>query len=774
MLRLPHLRLLAAGLCHISVFIQNTAVATSPTPDRSLLSNEFQRLTMSTPSSSSEIRFEFRVDEFCRQAATELSLSIEQVESTVRLLEEGNTIPFIARYRKEVTKNLDERQLRAIEDLLARAKDLAARKNTVLKTIHEQGKLTTELRRQIENCMEPRVLEDLYLPYKPKKRTRAAIARERGLQPLADLLFSQQRLPGSRNELLRKFISSEKDVPDERAAIQGACDIVAEQWAENISNRQWMVENAQRGEIVSSVRKGKSEEGSKFENYFDCKEKISRMPAHRFLAMQRGEAEGILRIGMAMDDETNQRHLKNRLLTNPNFEFKAELEATVVDCYDRLLRPSAENALLQSLKEKADREAVDVFAKNLRDLLMAPPAGPQVTIGIDPGFRTGCKVAVVDETGQFICNETIYPTPPRSDTEHAAGVLLKLIRKYNVTLISIGNGTASRETDKFVADVIRQHNLNVTKVMVNEAGASIYSASETAIAEYPDLDVTVRGAISIAHRLQDPLSELVKIDAQSIGVGQYQHDVDQTLLKKALDREVESCVNSVGVDANTASPALLSYVAGIGAVLAKRIVSFRDEHGAFKSRDELLKVPRLGQKAYQQAAGFLRIHGGLQPLDNSAVHPEQYPLVRKMAQKLGADAKTLVGNSQLVSQLKATEFVSPDAGEFTVRDVLTELARPGRDPRSEFQVAKFSDTISEIKDLEIGMILEGVVTNVTKFGAFVDIGVHQDGLIHISQLANHFVRDPAEEVSVGEIVKVRVVQVEPERKRIALSRRLEE
>jgi uncharacterized protein len=477
---------------------------------------------------------------------------------------------------------------------------------------------------------------------------------------------------------------------------------------------------------------------------------------------------------MAMDDDNNQRHLKNRLITNPQFEFKAELEAAIEDCYDRLLRPSAENTLLQTLKEKADKEAVDVFAKNLRDLLMAPPAGAQVTIGIDPGFRTGCKVAVVDATGRFLCNETIYPTPPRSDIEQAAATLLKLIQKHQVTLLAIGNGTASRETEKFVTDVIRQHKLNVTKVMVNESGASIYSASETAIAEYPDLDVTVRGAISIAHRLQDPLSELVKIDAQSIGVGQYQHDVDQTMLKKALDREVESCVNSVGVDANTASPALLSYVAGIGAVLAKRIVSFRDEHGAFKSRDELLKVPRLGQKAYQQAAGFLRIRGGSQPLDNSAVHPEQYPLVRQMAQKLGADAKTLVGNNQLVSQLKATEFVSPDAGEFTVRDVIDELARPGRDPRHEFQVATFSEGISEIGDLEVGMILEGVITNVTKFGAFVDVGVHQDGLIHISQLADHFVRDPAEEVSVGEIVKVRVVQVEPERKRIALSRRLDE
>jgi uncharacterized protein len=729
---------------------------------------------MSNPASNNDVGFEFRPDVFCKQAAADLNLSVGQVEGTVRLLDEGNTIPFIARYRKEVTKGLDERQLRAIEDMLARAKDLAARKNTILKTISEQGKLDATLRALIEMCTDPRKLEDIYLPYKPKKRTRAAIARERGLQPLADILFNQQRLTSGRAELLRKFISEDKDVADEKAAIQGACDIVAEQWAENATNRQWMVEKAQSGEIVCAAKKGKKEEGSKFENYFDCREKISRMPAHRFLAMQRGEAEGVLRVSMAMDDDNNQRHLKNRLITNPQFEFKAELEAAIEDCYDRLLRPSAENTLLQTLKEKADKEAVDVFAKNLRDLLMAPPAGAQVTIGIDPGFRTGCKVAVVDATGRFLCNETIYPTPPRSDIEQAAATLLKLIQKHQVTLLAIGNGTASRETEKFVTDVIRQHKLNVTKVMVNESGASIYSASETAIAEYPDLDVTVRGAISIAHRLQDPLSELVKIDAQSIGVGQYQHDVDQTMLKKALDREVESCVNSVGVDANTASPALLSYVAGIGAVLAKRIVSFRDEHGAFKSRDELLKVPRLGQKAYQQAAGFLRIRGGSQPLDNSAVHPEQYPLVRRMAQKLGADAKTLVGNNQLVSQLKATEFVSPDAGEFTVRDVIDELARPGRDPRHEFQVATFSEGISEIGDLEVGMILEGVITNVTKFGAFVDVGVHQDGLIHISQLADHFVRDPAEEVSVGEIVKVRVVQVEPERKRIALSRRLDE
>ena len=726
---------------------------------------------MSSNQPQDVVGFTFSVDDFCRQVATELKVSIDQIEGAVRLLEDGNTIPFIARYRKEATRGLDERQLRAIEDMLARARELAARKNTILKTIAEQGQLTPALRTQIEQCTDSRVLEDLYLPYRPKKRTRAAMARERGLQPLADLLLSQQRLGGTRKDAIKSFINPEKDVADEDAAIRGACDIVAETWAETPANRQWIVEQVQRGELVSTVKKGKAEEGSKFENYFDCHERVSKMPAHRFLAMQRGEAEGILRVSLSMDDETQQRHLKSKLITNPNFEFRTELEETVADCYKRLLRPAGESVLMQQLKEKADAEAVQVFAKNMRDLLMASPAGPQVTIGIDPGFRTGCKVAVVDETGQFLTSETIYPTPPREEKEKAGATLLRLIRDYKATLISIGNGTASRETDRFVSDLIRQHGLKTTRVVVNEAGASVYSASETAIEEYPDLDVTVRGAVSIAHRLQDPLSELVKIDPQSIGVGQYQHDVDQTMLKKALDREVESCVNSVGVDANTASPSLLSYVAGIGAVLAKRIVAFRNEHGAFKSRSELLKVPRFGQKAFEQAAGFLRIRDGVQPLDNSAVHPEQYPLVKKMAANLKTDVKTLIGNETLVTSLNIADLISADAGEFTVRDVLQELARPGRDPRSEFKVATFSESIHEISDLHVGMILEGVITNVTKFGAFVDIGVHQDGLIHISQLADRFVRDPSEVVAVGDIVKVTVLEIDPDRRRIALSRK---
>ena len=715
--------------------------------------------------------FVFSVVDFCRQVAADLKVSIDQIEGAVRLLEDGNTIPFIARYRKEATRGLDERQLRAIEDMLVRAKELAARKNTILKTIAEQGQLTAALRTEIEQCTDSRVLEDLYLPYRPKKRTRAAMARERGLQPLADILLGQQRLWGTRRDVLKSFINPEKDVADEDAAIRGACDIVAETWAETPANRQWIVEQVQRGELVSTVKKGKAEEGSKFENYFDCHERVSKMPAHRFLAMQRGEAEGILRVSLSLDDETQQRHLKSRLIMNPSFEFRTELEETVSDCYKRLLRPAGESVLMQQLKEKADAEAVQVFAKNMRDLLMASPAGPQVTIGIDPGFRTGCKVAVVDETGQFLTSETIYPTPPREEKEKAVATLLRLIRDYKATLISIGNGTASRETDRFVSDLIRQHGLKTTKVIVNEAGASVYSASETAIEEYPDLDVTVRGAVSIAHRLQDPLSELVKIDPQSIGVGQYQHDVDQTMLKKALDREVESCVNSVGVDVNTASPSLLSYVAGIGAVLAKRIVAFRNEHGAFKSRSELLKVPRFGQKAFEQAAGFLRIRDGIQPLDNSAVHPEQYRLVKTMAANLQTDVKTLIGNEPLVASLNVADLISVAGGEFTVRDVLHELARPGRDPRSEFKVTTFSESIHEISDLHVGMTLEGVITNVTKFGAFVDIGVHQDGLIHISQLADRFVRDPSEIVAVGDIVKVTVMEIDPDRRRIALSRK---
>ncbi len=713
----------------------------------------------------------FRIDQFLQQTATGLNVRPDQVDGAVRLLQDGNTIPFIARYRREATRGLDERQLRQIEDLLGKAQELAARKATILRTIAEQGKLTPNLRQDITACSDPARLEDLYLPFRPRRRTRAAAARERGLQPLADLLLSSAPLPEPRTQLLRRFVNPENGVPDAAAAIQGACDIAAEIWADDPENRRKTAARVRQGELRSSVKPGKADEGARFRDYFDCRQRVAGLPGHRFLALQRGESEGVLRLRFEIDDEAGTRELERRVLQGTNPAFTPELQLAAADCYSRLLRPAAETTVLNELRQLADQEAVEVFARNLHDLLMAAPAGPRTTIGVDPGFRTGCKLAVVDGTGKFLAAETIYPTPPRSDLLQSENVLLRLIRDYQPELIAIGNGTASREAEKFVADVLRKHSLGLTKVMVSEAGASVYSASEAAIEEFPELDVTVRGAISIAHRLQDPLAELVKIDPKAIGVGQYQHDVDQPLLHKALEREVESCVNAVGVDLNTASAALLSRVAGIGTVLAKRIVSWRDENGSFSTRRELLKVPRLGQKAFQQAAGFLRIRGGSEPLDASAVHPEQYPLVQKIASTLQVVPNQLVGNERLLTSLQVSQFVSGEFGEFTVRDVLQELARPGRDPRREFRTARFTESVSELEQLQPGMVLEGVVTNVTKFGAFVDIGVHQDGLVHISQLADRFIRDPAEVVSAGDIIRVTVLEVDLPRRRISLSRR---
>ncbi len=714
----------------------------------------------------------FDLDKTIAAIAKALGIGQDQVRATIELLEAGNTIPFIARYRKEATRALDEIALRAIEEALAKARELGARKTTILKTIDEQGQLTVALRRQIEECDDKKVLEDLYLPFKPKRRTRATIARERGLQPLADLLLRQERLGKSRSDVLRAFVSAEKEVPDEAAALQGACDIVAEQWSEDANTRGWLAKHAaQSGHIVSKVKRGKNEEAAKFEMYFDHQELCKRVPSHRFLAMKRGEAEGLLRVGIAVDDEVVGRRLKQELVRNPQFEFHKELLATVDDCYERLLMPATESAVLQELKEQADKEAIGVFARNLRELLLAAPAGPKVTIGLDPGFRTGCKVAVVDGTGKYLANTTIYPTPPRNDTEHAAATLKALIAKYDAKLIAIGNGTASRETDMFVTKLLKAEKLDVTKVVVSESGASVYSASETAAKEHPDLDVTVRGALSIARRLQDPLAELVKIDPKAIGVGQYQHDVSQPQLKKSLDWEVESCVNSVGVDVNMASAPLLSYVAGIGPKLADGIVAYRNANGRFADRRQICKVPKLGPKAFEQAAGFLRIRDGSQPLDNSAVHPESYPVVERMAASLKVSTGQLVGNAALASRLKADEFVDGQVGLPTVRDILSELAKPGRDPRSEFKIATFADDVHELEDLREGMILEGAVTNVTRFGAFVDIGVHQDGLVHISELDNQFVQDPSDVVAVGDVVRVKVLEVDLERRRIALSRK---
>ena len=611
-----------------------------------------------------------------KKIADDLGLPLQQVQAAVDLLSTGNTIPFIARYRKEATLGLDEIALRAIEDALDQAQTLAARKTTVLKTIAEQGALTDELRSQIENCSNLSTLEAVYLPYKPKRRTRATAARESGLQPLADILKNQKQLGQSKQAALKQYVDPSKEIPDTETALQGALDIIAEEWSEDMETRQWLLLQAKKfGKVCSKVKRGKktAEGATKFEQYFDRRESVERIPGHRVLAMLRGASEGFLRVGLELEDSRELSELTRRLVHNRQFEFASELRGCVEDCYERLLLPATESAVLGQLKEKADEEAIAVFGKNLHELLMSPPAGPRVTIGIDPGFRTGCKIAVVDGTGQFLTNTTIYPTPPKSDKRAACAMLLKLIQEYKVELIAIGNGTASRETDAFVGAVIKDNQLDVTKVMVSESGASIYSASDLAVEEFPGLDITVRGAISIARRLQDPLAELVKSDPKSIGVGQYQHDVNQPKLRKCLDRVVESCVNSVGVDLNMASAPLLSYVAGIGPKLAENIVVYRNTNGRFSDRRQLTSVTKLGKKAFEQAAGFLRIRGGDQPLDNSAVHPESYSLVNRMARHLKTDLKSIVGNAKLSEQLHAEDFVDDQFGLPTVKDIIAEL-----------------------------------------------------------------------------------------------------
>jgi protein Tex len=706
-----------------------------------------------------------------KQISALLALKLSQVESATRLLDDGNTIPFIARYRKEATGRLDEFALRAIEDELQRLRELGQRKETVLRTVHQQGLLTPDLRAAIESCSDKRSLEDIYQPFKPKRRTRATVARERGLERLAKILLKQATLRQPREDVIRPFVDSDKGIPDTRAALAGACDIVAEAWADNSANRRLMDEQIPYARVTAKVKRGKKQEAAKFEAYFDYQEKVERIPSHRFLAIQRGQADGFLKSGLQLNDELVVRKLQALNVVNLDFEFSSDLLTTVEDCYQRWLLPAAKTKVIQQLKEGADVEAIKVFAKNFRALLLTSPAGPEVTLGIDPGFRTGCKVAVVDGTGRFMESATIFPTPPRNDLRQATECLLALCRRYEVKLIAIGNGTASRETDRFVADLVRQNSLDLTNVVVNESGASIYSASELAAREYPDLDVTVRGAISIAHRLQDPLAELVKIDAKSIGVGQYQHDVNQPLLQKSLDREVESCVNSVGVDVNLASASLLAYVAGIGPKIAENIVRYRDENGVFPSRKQLLKVPKLGKRAFEQAAGFMRIRNGDNPLDDSAVHPESYFVVEEMARRLQVPIDHLVGNHNLVKKIDEQQLHAVAVGRDTLADILDELARPGRDPRKQFKVARFSEGIRAMTDLKTGMTLEGTVTNVTKFGAFVDIGVHQDGLIHVSEIDHSFVVDPSSILTVGDIVRVKVLDVDLNRKRIALSRK---
>ena len=715
------------------------------------------------------------MDRINQRIAAELGVGVAQVVATVELLGEGATVPFIARYRKEKTGGLDDTQLRKLEERLGYLRELEDRRGTVLKSVEEQGKLTTELARAIHGAETKVELEDLYAPYRPKRRTKAQIAREAGLEPLADTILSNPSiLPDTE---AAKFIDAEKGIGDAKAALEGARHILIERMAEEPSLvgtlREW---EWGEGVLASKVTKNKTEEGAKFADYFDFGQKIKDMPSHRALAMLRGRNEGVLDLDLDVPHEDGKAHpAEAKIMVAFGIADRGRpadkwLADTAKLAWKARMASALNADLLARLKERADTEAISVFSKNLKDLLLAAPAGPRATMGLDPGFRSGVKAAVVDQTGKVVDTATIYPHEPRNDWAGALATLAALCMKHNVDLISIGNGTASRETDKMVAELIaKMPKLKVTKVMVSEAGASVYSASELAAKEFPELDVTLRGAVSIARRLQDPLAELVKIEPKAIGVGQYQHDVDQGGLAKSLDAVVEDCVNSVGVDVNTASAPLLARVSGLNQTLAANIVAFRDENGAFKTRTALKKVPRLGPKAFEQAAGFLRIMNGKNPLDASAVHPEAYPVVEKISAATNRPLKSIIGDKTFLKSLKPAQFADDTFGIPTISDIIVELEKPGRDPRPEFKTATFQDGVEKITDLKPGMQLEGVVTNVAAFGAFVDVGVHQDGLVHISELADHFVKDPREVVKAGDVVKVRVKEVDVARKRIGLT-----
>ncbi|HDI3155315.1 TPA: RNA-binding transcriptional accessory protein [Vibrio cholerae] len=716
----------------------------------------------------------------CHQIAQELNVRPEQVIAAVTLIDDGNTVPFIARYRKEVTGGLDDTQLRNLDSRLAYLREMDDRRQTILKSIQEQGKLTPELEQAILSADSKNRLEDLYLPYKPKRRTKGQIAIEAGLEPLADTLWAQPNTDPESEAA--KYINAEKGVADSKAALDGARAIVMERIAEDANLLEKIRQHLNRNaEIVSRVVEGKEQAGEKFKDYFDHREPISKAPSHRALAMLRGRNEGFLTLALNADPELEESARQSYCETLIAEHYGIHLSQATADAWRKQVISWAwkikismhmETELMSAMKERAEIEAIEVFATNLKDLLMAAPAGPRATLGLDPGLRTGCKVAVVDATGKVLATDTIYPHAPQHQYDRAMQSIALLVKKFDVDLIAIGNGTASRETDAFAADLIKRGNLKVQKIMVSEAGASVYSASELAAKEFPNLDVSLRGAVSIARRLQDPLAELVKIDPKSIGVGQYQHDVSQTLLAKRLDAIVEDCVNAVGVDVNTASAALLTRVAGLSAALAQNIVDYRDENGRFESRSALKKVPRLGPKAFEQCAGFLRIMDGKNPLDASAVHPEAYPLVKTIAEKNSKDLKALIGNTEFLRTLRAVDYTDENFGVPTVTDIIKELDKPGRDPRPEFKTATFAEGIHEVSDLEVGMVLEGVVSNVANFGAFVDIGVHQDGLVHISALTDRFISDPREVVKAGDIVKVKVMEVDVQRKRIALSMRL--
>jgi uncharacterized protein len=699
----------------------------------------------------------------------QISVSLKSLAATVELLDEGSTVPFIARYRKEVTGNLDEVQIRSIEEKLAYFRELEDRRKTVVDTIEAQGKLTPELRARIESVLEKNELEDLYLPYKPKRRTKASIAREKGLEPLAQYLCDQA---GSEPLMAyaESFVSAEKNVDSAAEALAGARHIIAEWVSENAdfrkAVRQMMLDN---GTVVSRMIDAAKDPEGKYQMYADYKEPASKIPSHRMLAIRRGAKEEALTFEIELERTGPLTYLRNKVLKAEG-EWVPHLEEAIEDSYDRLLNPSIQTEVRLELKDRSDEEAIRVFKDNLENLLLSPPAGALNVIALDPGLRTGCKVAVIDDTGKFLEHSVIYPLEPKNDLVGSATTLRRMIDKYNVRAIAIGNGTGSRETAAFVQDFLKQAGLRDTfSVVVNESGASVYSASDIARQEFPELDLTVRGAISIGRRLQDPLAELVKIDPKSIGVGQYQHDVEQKKLMQGLESTVESCVNRVGVDLNTASWALLRYVAGINERTAQKIVEYRNQHGRFRSRVQLTAVSGFGPKTFEQAAGFLRIRDGENPLDMTAVHPESYPVVEKIAQSLGVPVNDLITKPELVEKVKIEGFQTETVGIYTLTDIREELRKPGRDPRDKFVVPNFREDVREIKDLSPGMVLEGVVTNVTKFGAFVDVGVHQDGLVHISELSNRYIKEPSDAVKAGQIVKVKVLSADPKAKRIALS-----
>lgn len=697
--------------------------------------------------------------------ASTLNIKESQVSKTVDLLESGATIPFISRYRKEVTGGLDEVQITAIKEQNDKLNELVKRRETILKSIEEQEKLTPELKNRIENCWNSSELEDIYLPYKPKRQTRAEIARKKGLEPLANIIMLQQRIDVQSKA--QAFVKG--DVKDVKEAIAGACDIIAEQINEDEYARNSIRNLFQREAVLTSkVVKGKEEEGDKYRDYFDFSEKLNKVPSHRILAIRRGESEGFLRINIAPDEDAALERLDKRFLKGDNDNEATNYVADAIeDGYKRLLKPSIETEFGASSKEKADEDSIHVFTENLRQLLLAAPLGEKRVLGIDPGYRTGCKLVCLDAEGNLLHNETIYPHPPQKEMSKAGSKVVKLVTTYNIDAIAIGNGTASRETEYFITNL--RYEKEVQVFVVSENGASIYSASKVAREEFPDYDVTVRGAVSIGRRLMDPLAELVKIDPKSIGVGQYQHDVDQTKLKKSLDLTVESCVNLVGVNVNTASKHLLTYVSGLGPALAQNIVDYRASNGAFRSRKELMKVPRMGEKAFEQCAGFLRIAGAENPLDNSAVHPESYHVVENMAKDLKCTVKDLIDNKDLKKSLKLEKYVSDKVGLPTLNDIIDELDKPGRDPRKGIKVFEFDPNIKTIEDLREGMTLPGIVTNITNFGCFVDVGIKENGLVHVSELADRFVSDPTEVVSLHQHVEVRVLSVDTSRKRVQLS-----